>query len=74
MERIMWYLILNKDYGKIVVQTFKTKREAEEELNNRKNLCAVLKTDSSNTYSIERATKNDNSRLGKEGAMPIVRL
>ena len=42
MECVMWKLVLNKEFGDVVVQSFSTKKEAEDELRNRANLVQHL--------------------------------
>ncbi len=50
----MWNLILKREYGDVVIQRFKTKKEAEEELKNRELLSKHLGADSTKVYSIKR--------------------
>ena len=38
----MWKLLLKKEFGNVVVQNFRTKKEAEDELRNRTNLVQHL--------------------------------
>jgi len=38
----MWKLVLKKEFGNVVVQNFRTKKEAEDELRNRTNLVQHL--------------------------------
>ena len=38
----MWKLVLKKEFGDVVVQNFRTKKEAEDELRNRTNLVQHL--------------------------------
>jgi hypothetical protein len=65
-----WHLVLKRDSGDTVIESFSTKRQAIEELSNRKNLCDVLKVDFSKTYYIseifynERKVGNADKRLG----------
>lgn len=52
-----------------LVCSFKSKREAKEELDNRSNLCYTLKTNINKTYCIERGTNHADKRLGQERPM-----
>lgn len=45
---------------------FKSKHEAKEELDNRRNLCYILKANINKTYCIERGTNHADKRLGQE--------
>tara|TARA_R110000796_G_scaffold110864_1_gene222408 strand:- start:571 stop:741 length:171 start_codon:yes stop_codon:yes gene_type:complete len=42
MESIMWKLILKKDIGDVEINSYKTKKEAEEELQTRERLTQHL--------------------------------
>ena len=50
----MWNIILRKDYGEVVIQSFKTRRQAEEELKNRELLTQHLGARRDIIYSIKR--------------------
>ena len=50
----MWDLILEKEFGDVVVQTYNTKKEAEEEIENRAPLVHHLGEDCSRFYKIKR--------------------
>ena len=52
-----------------LVCSFKSKREAKEELDNRNNLCYMLKANLKNTYCIERKTNYADKRLGQKRPM-----
>ena len=55
MESIMWKLVLKKEFGNVVVQNFRTKIEAEEELRNRANLTKHLTGQSTRgVYEIQK--------------------
>ena len=41
-NRTMWRLVLEKEFGDVVVQKFRTKKEVEDELRNRANLVQHL--------------------------------
>ena len=51
----MWKLILKKEFGDVVVQNFRTKKEAEEELRNRDNLVQhVTQKPAQGVYEIQK--------------------
>jgi hypothetical protein len=52
-----------------LIGSFKSKHEAKEELDNRNNLCYILKTNINKTYCIERGTNHADKRMGKKRAM-----
>ena len=55
MESIMWKLVLKKEFGNVVVENFRTKKEAEEELQNRTNLTKHLTGQSTRgVYEIQK--------------------
>jgi len=55
----MWDLIIKKEYADVVVQTFYTKKEAEEEIKNRANLTKHLGEECSKLYTIKRRKSNN---------------
>jgi hypothetical protein len=50
----MWQLILKKEYSDVVIKQFTTKKEAEEEIQNRTSLTRHLGEDPAKLYKIER--------------------
>ena len=58
MEGFMWNLMLRKDFGNVVIKSFKTRREAEEEIKNRERLTQHLGASSNKIYSIKRGNEN----------------
>jgi hypothetical protein len=51
----MWKLVLKKEFGDVVVQNFRTKKEAEEELRNRDGLAQHLtRTSARGVYEIQK--------------------
>ena len=50
----MWDLILKKEFGNVVVQSFQTKKEAEEEIQSRTNLTKHLGSECFELYTIKR--------------------
>jgi len=42
MKRLMWRLVLKKEFGDVVVQKFYTKKEAQDEIRNRERLVQHL--------------------------------
>tara|TARA_Y100001968_G_C19130432_1_gene606436 strand:+ start:440 stop:598 length:159 start_codon:yes stop_codon:yes gene_type:complete len=51
----MWKLVLKKEFGDVVVQNFRTKKEAEDELQNRTELIRHLtRKSASGVYKIQK--------------------
>jgi len=57
----MWNLILRRDYGDIIIKTYSSKKEAEEELRNRSRLITHLGEDVDKLYKIERGKKRGDT-------------
>tara|TARA_R100001143_G_scaffold58680_1_gene56704 strand:- start:359 stop:541 length:183 start_codon:yes stop_codon:yes gene_type:complete len=53
---VRWKVILEKDYGEVVVDYFDSKREAQAEIKNRYNLCKTLGYDPDLLYKIVKET------------------
>tara|TARA_R110002012_G_scaffold2486_1_gene12006 strand:- start:6954 stop:7115 length:162 start_codon:yes stop_codon:yes gene_type:complete len=53
----MWNLMLKKEFGDIIIQSFKTKKEAEDEVKNRGGLLYFLKTSIKNSYYTKKCRK-----------------
>tara|TARA_B100001123_G_C15108901_1_gene946678 strand:+ start:610 stop:810 length:201 start_codon:yes stop_codon:yes gene_type:complete len=64
----MWDLILKKDIGNVVIQSFKTKKEAQQEIENREGLLFCLRATETNDYCVRRNKKGGsfNRSLSKE--------
>jgi hypothetical protein len=50
-----WQLLLRKESGDVVIQNFQTRREAEEEIENRRSLTVHLGTNPKEIYHVKRA-------------------
>ena len=50
----MWDLILRREYGEIVIKTYRSKQEAEEEIKNRSRLISILGEDINKLYKIKK--------------------
>jgi|TARA_R110000822_G_scaffold98366_11_gene222612 hypothetical protein len=53
----MWNLMLKKEFGDIIIQSFKTKKEAEDEVKNRGGLLYFLKASIKNSYYTKKCRK-----------------
>ena len=51
---VEWQLLLRKDYGDVVIQNFSTRREAQEEIENRRYLTLHLGTNPEEIYHVKR--------------------
>jgi hypothetical protein len=60
------YSLIYKDN---VVQRYRTKREAQRELDDRVGLCYMLRVKPSEAYSITKGRPNATRRKGVEGSM-----
>ena len=56
-------------YKKNVLQRYRTKREAQRELDDRSGLCYMLRVKPSEAYSITKGRPNATRRKGVEGSM-----
>ena len=54
MKKNRWELVLEKDLGKVGIETFKSKELAEEERDNRNRLCVAM------GYTPDVNTQSDN--------------
>ena len=50
-----WQLVLRKEYGDVVIQNFQTRREAQEEIENRREVTLHLGTNPEEIYYVKRA-------------------
>ena len=57
-------------YKNKIIKSYRTKYEAQEELDNRQQLCYVLKLKDHETYSIAKGYPNATRRTRKKRAMP----
>jgi hypothetical protein len=54
-NRAMWRLVLEKEFGDVVVQKFRTKKEAQDEIRNRERLVQHLtKRTARGVYKIQK--------------------
>ena len=54
-NRTMWRLVLEKEFGDVVVQKFRTKKEVEDEIRNRERLIQHLtKRTARGVYEIQK--------------------
>ena len=61
----MWKVILNKEFGDIVLETFRTKKEALESLSLRERLVEhITKLPAERVYRIEREKTNGRTARG----------
>ena len=49
-----WQLVLRKEYGDVVIQNFQTRREAQEEIENRREVTLHLGTNPEEVYHVKR--------------------
>ena len=56
-----WQLLLRKDSGDVVIQNFQTRREAEEEIENRRSLIVHLGINPEEIYHVKRAGRQRHS-------------
>jgi hypothetical protein len=65
-KHLKMYNIIHK---KNVLQRYRTKREAQRELDDRAGLCYMLRVKPSEAYSIKKGRPNAARREGVEGSM-----
>ena len=61
MVCIMWSLVLRHEFGDIIIKNYKTKEEAQQEINNRDRLTSHLGEDIRKLYYIKKGKQKDGS-------------
>ena len=59
-----WRLMLREHHGDMVIENFKTKREAQEEIKNRSSVILHLGSNPKEIYYVERAGRKRHSSRG----------
>ena len=59
-----WQLVLRKEYGDVVIQNFQTRREAQEEIENRREVTLHLGTNPEEVYYVKRAGRKRHPNRG----------
>ena len=59
-----WQLVLRKEYGDVVIKNFPTRREAQEEIENRRSVTLHLGTNPEEIYYVKRAGRKRYSSGG----------
>ena len=59
-----WHLMLRKEHGDVAIENFKTRREAQEEIENRSSVTLHLGTNPKEIYYVKRAGRKRYSSGG----------
>ena len=59
-----WQLVLRKEYGDVVIQNFQTRREAQEEIENRREVTLHLGTNPEEIYYVKREGRKRHPNRG----------
>ena len=59
-----WQLVLRKEYGDVVIQNFQTRREAQEEIENRREVTLHLGTNPEEIYYVKREGRQRHPNRG----------
>ena len=59
-----WQLVLRKEYGDVVIKNFPTRREAQEEIENRRSVTLHLGTKPEEIYYVKREGRKRHPNRG----------